>query len=105
MSAFPAKHWPTELYLTGPTIDRENRETWQESGSKDLIRRATEEVERRLAAYQPIETDAAIDKAMRELIIAGMNEQTSLPEIPPAPEPTVAEVKGRRTSGRRRRQA
>jgi trimethylamine--corrinoid protein Co-methyltransferase len=97
------KHWPQELYLTGSVIDRENRETWQLAGSKDLNQRATEEVERRLTAYQPIETDASIDKAMREIIVAGMREQTSLPEIPPAPEPIVAEVRGRRTSGRRRR--
>ncbi len=95
------KHWPKELYLTGPVIDRENREAWQEAGSKDMIQRATEEVERRLAAYQPIETDAAIDKAMREIVIAGMREQTSLPEIPPPPEPIVTEARSRRANRRR----
>lgn len=98
------KHWPNELYLTDPVFDRENRETWQKAGSKDLPTRATEEVERRLAAYQPISTDPAIDQAMRELIIAGMHEQDTLPEIPPAPEPVKAAANpGRRGRAGRRR--
>ncbi|HEX6260983.1 MAG TPA: hypothetical protein VFZ51_10045, partial [Woeseiaceae bacterium] len=59
--------------------------------------------ERRLAAYQPIETDAAIDSAMRELIIAGMRDQRTLPEIPAAPEPVVAAAAGRRARKGRRR--
>ncbi|MDH3491068.1 MAG: trimethylamine methyltransferase family protein [Gammaproteobacteria bacterium] len=98
-------HWPKELYLTGPVIDRENRENWQKAGSKELVERATEEVEQRLAAYQPIETDAEIDTAMRELIIAGMNEQRILPDIPAPPEPVSrAPAAGRRgRAGRRRK--
>jgi len=98
------KHWPAELYLTDPVFDRENRETWEKAGSKSLVQRATEEVERRLAAYQPIETDAAIDKAMRDLVIAGFESQEKLPELPPAPEPQVATAPvGRRGRARRRR--
>lgn len=98
------EHWPEELYLTGPVFDRENRETWQKAGSKGLEARATEEVERRLAAYQPIETDPAIDKAMREVVLSGMQKQEALPDIPPPPEPlTPAAATGRRGRSRRRR--
>ena len=97
------KHWPNELYLTNSVIDRENRETWQKAGSKDLVQRATEEVERRLAAYQPIETDPAIDAAMRDLVTSGLEEQETLPEIPPAAAPTAPAAAGRRSRGRRRR--
>jgi trimethylamine--corrinoid protein Co-methyltransferase len=98
------KHWPKELYLTDRVIDRENREAWQKQGSKDLVTRATEEVERRLAAYRPIATDPGVDRAMRELILAGMHEQQSLPELPPAAEPVVPAAAGRRArAGRRRR--
>jgi len=98
------KHWPNELYLTGPVFDRTNREDWQKSGSKELTQRAAEEVERRLAAYQPIETDDAIDTAMRELIVDGMHEQETLPELPPATAPAKVKAKGRRArAGRRRR--
>ena len=98
------KFWPQELYLTGPVTDRENRENWQEAGARDLYARACEEVEQRLAAYTPIETDPQINTAMRELVTAGFKEQTSLPELPPPPEPATRTAQARRRSrtGRRR---
>jgi trimethylamine--corrinoid protein Co-methyltransferase len=101
------KHWPQELYLTDPVIDRTNRETWEEGGSVELYDRACEQVEKRLADYSPIETDAAIDAAMRELVLDGLKEQEDLPILPPSPEPpgqkTIAGRRGR--AGRRRRGA
>lgn len=99
------EYWPKELYLTDPVIDRENREAWQKAGSKDLVTRATEEVEQRLAAYRPIETDAAIDKAMRDIVKSGFESQDKLPEIPPPPEPKAPKAKtGRRgRKGRRKK--
>jgi trimethylamine--corrinoid protein Co-methyltransferase len=97
--------WPRELYLTNPVIDRANRETWEETGSKSLWDRACEQVEERLANYSPIETDAAVDKAMRQLIIDGLESQDSLPELPPPPEPRArSEAGGRRRRRRRSRQ-
>jgi trimethylamine--corrinoid protein Co-methyltransferase len=98
------EHWPKELYLTDPVIDRENRETWQKQGSKDLYQRACEQVERRLANYQPLETDAATDAEMRRLVTSGLESQTALPELPPPPEPRAPEgVAGRRGRAGRRR--
>jgi trimethylamine--corrinoid protein Co-methyltransferase len=98
------EHWPNELYLTDPVIDRDNRETWQEKGSRELQERACEQVEQRLAAYTPFETDAAVDAAMRALVTEGFEEQTDLPEIPPLPEKSAAPpVSGGRRRGRRRR--
>ena len=93
------KYWPQELYLTDPVIDRENRENWATAGSKDLYQRACEQVDRRLAAYAPFDTDAAIDGELRRLIKAGLREQTELPELPPPPEHAAAEA----ATGRRRR--
>jgi trimethylamine--corrinoid protein Co-methyltransferase len=97
--------WPKELYLTDPVIDRANRETWEETGSKSLVDRANEQVEERLASYTPIETDPEIDKAMRDLITAGFESQESLPDLPPPPEPKAPTAPaGRRgRAGRRRR--
>ncbi|MEJ2129263.1 MAG: trimethylamine methyltransferase family protein [Woeseiaceae bacterium] len=96
--------WPKELYLTDPVIDRANRETWEETGSKSLLDRANEEVEKRLASYTPIETDPAIDEALRKLIMAGFESQETLPELPPPPEPrAISAPAGRRGRGRRRR--
>ena len=98
-------HWPQELYLTDPVIDRENRETWEEKGSSTLYDRAREEVDKRLAAYTPIETDATADAAMRELVKTGLKEQQDLPELPPLPEKQAAATGGRRRGRRRRRPA
>ena len=43
------EHWPKELYLTNPVVDRENRESWEKKGGTELVQRANEEVETRLA--------------------------------------------------------
>jgi trimethylamine--corrinoid protein Co-methyltransferase len=106
-AAHTLKYWPQELYLTDPVIDRANRETWEQEGSKQLYDRACEQVEARLAAYTPIETDPAIDSAMRELVKDGLEEQTQLPELPPPPAaPAAKAAAGRRgRAGRRRRGA
>ena len=97
--------WPNELYLTDPVIDRANRETWEETGSRSLYDRACEQVEERLANYTPIETDPSIDAAMRQIIMDGFESQESLPELPPPPEPKAPKaIPGRRgRAGRRRR--
>jgi trimethylamine--corrinoid protein Co-methyltransferase len=80
-------NWPTELYLPSVIVDRDNREAWLRQGGKDTYSRACDEVDRRLAAYRPIETDPAIEAELRAIIQAGLIDQTILPEIPPAPEP------------------
>jgi trimethylamine--corrinoid protein Co-methyltransferase len=99
------EHWPKELYLTDPVIDRLNRETWEEGGEMQLWDRACAEVETRLASYKPIETDPAVDLAMRQLVIDGLQDQQELPDLPPPPEPQApAVLAGRRgRKGRRRR--
>ena len=97
------EHWPRELYLTDPVIDRTTRDTSDKSRGPDLVARACEQVERRLAAYRPVETDPAINQAMRELILAGMESQSELPELPPPPEPAAGPAEGRRSRGGRRR--
>jgi trimethylamine--corrinoid protein Co-methyltransferase len=100
------KHWPNELYLTDPVIDRENRETWEKAGAKDLNQRAIDGVETRLAAYQPIETDPAIDQAMRDIVTAGFVSQEKLPDLPPPPAIQAPKAPaGRRGRAGRRRSA
>lgn len=58
------EHWPKQLYLTSPVIDRENRETWEKQGAKDLNQRAIDEVGRRLAAGHAPESVAAGDSGV-----------------------------------------
>jgi trimethylamine--corrinoid protein Co-methyltransferase len=95
-------HWPAELYLPGRVVDRDNRENWTKQGATDSYQRACAEVDRRLAAYQPLETDGGIDRELRAIIGRGLSEPAPLPELPPPPEPSVAspEAPGRRR-GRR----
>ncbi|MNC91571.1 hypothetical protein D3C83_78570 [compost metagenome] len=83
-------------------IDRTTRDTSDKSRGPDLVTRACEQVERRLAAYRPVETDPAVDRAMREVILAGMESQDTLPELPPPPEAPAETGSGRRQSRRRR---
>jgi len=97
------EHWPRELYLTDPVIDRTTRDTADQSGGPNLVERACAEVERRLAAWRPVETDPAIDEAMRAVIRAGMESQDRLPDLPPPPDAPAAVAAGRRRGRRRGR--
>jgi len=97
------KYWPQELYLTDPVLDRMNRDGWVEAGSRSLNDRACEQVEIRLANYQPFDTDPAIDAEMRRLVTDGFVSQEKLPELPPLSEPPKPAGAGRRTNRRRRR--
>lgn len=103
MAEHTTKHWPKELWLTSPVVDRDNRETWERKGAKSLVERATEEVEQRLASYRQVETDPAIQAEMRAIVLSGMEPGATLPELTPAPEPveTHAAGEGRRRNRRR----
>ena len=96
------QHWPQQLYLTSPVVDRENRESWQKAGSKELYRRACDEVDTRLASYRPVETDPAIEAELRRMIVAGLTSQAELPALPPASEPVAPVARGRRPNRRLR---
>jgi trimethylamine--corrinoid protein Co-methyltransferase len=96
-AAHTLKHWPDQLYLPGPVYDRTNRETWSRKGEKQLHQRAVDEVEERLAAYTPIDTDPALDRELRRLITAAGNGSQPLPPIPPAPPARKGTERTRRT--------
>jgi trimethylamine---corrinoid protein Co-methyltransferase len=49
-------HWPQELYLTAPVIDRENRETWEKAGPRSCTSapaRKSRHACRRMRASRP----------------------------------------------------
>ncbi len=110
MAPHTMANWEAQLYLPSPVTVRDNRETWLRAGGKDLYGRACDEVDRRLARYRQVETDPAVDAEMRRIILAGLEDQTALPMLPAAPEPTAygAEAdpggpgRGRRVNARRR---
>jgi trimethylamine:corrinoid methyltransferase-like protein len=107
MAEHTTAHWPSELYLPSPIVQRDNREAWNRAGAPDTVARATAEVERRLAAYRQIETDPAIDLELQRIIRSGLVDQVDLPLVPAAPEPVGAgdgdgAPRGRRVNPRRR---
>ena len=99
MAPHTLEHWPEELLLPSPIIDRDNREAWTKAGAKEIDERATDEVNRRLAAYRQLATDPAVEAELQRVIRSGLVDQSELPLVPPAPEPVVSEDEG---SGRRR---
>ena len=88
MAPHTTAHWPTELYLPSPIVERDNRENWTKAGATDTYARATAEVERRLARYRPIETDDRRGRRAERIIRSGLTAQTELPFVPPAPAPS-----------------
>ncbi len=109
MADHTTRHWPEVLYLPGRVIDRDNRENWTKAGAPDTNRRAIAEVERRLAAYQPVETDPLADLELQRIIRAGMESQVELPHVPPPGDAAAAAAsiaadagRGRRPNPRRR---
>jgi trimethylamine--corrinoid protein Co-methyltransferase len=104
MAPHTTEHWPRELFLPAPVIDRDNREAWLKAGGKDIAARATDEVERRLGAYRQLETDPVLEAELQRIIRSGLVDQTELPLVPAAPEPVLPgdAGPGRRRPNRRR---
>ncbi len=100
-AAHTMAHWPDELYLPAAVTDRENRENWQRAGGKDLLQRAADEVERRLAAYEPLDTDPLAVAEMERIITAGMSAPAPLPAVPAAAARAAA-ARATTTDARRR---
>ena len=95
-------HWTKEFYLPGPTFDRTNRDNWQKAGQPTLQQRTLAEVERLLAAYQPIETPPHLDAELRRLTKNGLIDGGSLPAVPPPPK-SPSSKRGQGRSARRPR--
>ena len=78
------KYWQKELYLPGPVYDRTNREQFAKAGGHELIQRATEEVDRRLAAFVSPQTDPMIEAEMLRIVRSGLIDQDAvLPDVLP----------------------
>ena len=92
------KYWQKELYLPGPVYDRTNREQFAKAGGQELVQRASEEVDRRLAAFVSPQTDPAIEAEMLRIIRSGLDDQDAvLPDVLP---PCSSDRDDRRGSAR-----
>lgn len=61
-------HWPEELYMPGPTLDRTNSDQWAEQGSRDWRARANEVIDETLAAYEVEPLEQRVHDEIRNLI-------------------------------------
>lgn len=98
------KYWPRELYLPGPAFDRTNRENWMKEGARTLPTRTREEVERRLADYQPVDTDPTAEAELGRILRSGLRHDSPLPEVPPPAERRRPPAQDSRAERRRRRE-
>ncbi len=103
MAQHTTSHWPSTLHLPSRVWERDNRENWVKAGAPDTAARCVAEVDRRLAAYQPIETDERAVEELDRIIRSGLVSQTELPFVPPAAPPValVDATHGRRRNRRR----
>lgn len=77
------EHWPSELYLPGPMVDRTNWDQWEMQGSKDYRERAGEIIETALEDYESAPIDPRLDAEIRELFASTCN--TPDPDLPGLP--------------------
>ena len=80
MAEHTMAHWPAELYLPGPAWDRDAYDAWSTKGERDIVARATAEVERLLEVYEMPAADPAVDAEARAIIRDGMSGDAELPE-------------------------
>jgi trimethylamine--corrinoid protein Co-methyltransferase len=62
------KYLREEIYFPGPVIDRANRSRWLEEGSTRLRDRARAEIERILAAHEPVGLDKEVTRELTHLM-------------------------------------
>jgi trimethylamine--corrinoid protein Co-methyltransferase len=61
------EHWPEELYLPGPMVDRTNWDQWEAQGSKTWRDRALERIDETLAAYEEEPLPERLHAEVRDL--------------------------------------
>ena len=76
------EHWPEELYLPGPMVDRTNWDQWAEQGSRDWRQRAREVIAEKLANYEEPPLDEAVHAEIRRLFTSTCKEpDVALPAL------------------------
>jgi trimethylamine--corrinoid protein Co-methyltransferase len=61
------EHWPDELYLPGPMVDRTNWDQWESQGSRNWRRRALDLIDEKLAAYEEEPLEPALHAEIQQL--------------------------------------
>ncbi len=96
-------HWPQELYLPGPAIDRTNREQWSKlppdwQREADRLRHLVDEA---LTHYVGPPVDPDRHRAMREILQAAVGPEVVLPDVHVTVGTAPSESRRRRRRRRR----
>ncbi|HEY6548551.1 MAG TPA: trimethylamine methyltransferase family protein, partial [Vicinamibacteria bacterium] len=68
-------HWPEELYLPGPMVDRTNWDQWADQGSRDWRARAGEIIDENLVSYELEPLPQKLHDEIRDLFVRTCNEK------------------------------
>ena len=96
-------HWPQQLYLPGPAVDRLNWDQWSRlpEDQRSEAGRLRHMVEEAIASYQGPPVDAARHAEMRRILQAEAGADVTLPDVTIQVQAVTEQRRGRR---RRRRQ-
>ena len=82
MSEHTLEHWPEELYIPGPMIDRTNWDQWEAQGSKSFKDRAAEVIDECLEDYEVEPVDGKLHEEIQSLFVRTCHEKdVKLPSI------------------------
>lgn len=82
MSEHTLAHWPQELYLPGPMVDRTNWDQWEVQGSRTWRDRALEQIDELLGRYEEAPLPDALHAEIRGLISrTGLEPGATLPML------------------------
>ncbi|GMR23626.1 MAG: glycine betaine--corrinoid protein methyltransferase [Acidobacteriota bacterium] len=82
MSEHTLEHWPEELYIPGPMVDRTNWEQWEEQGSSKFKERAAEVIDECLEDYDVEPLDPKLHEEIRHLFVSTCeDENVRLPAL------------------------
>lgn len=75
MSEHTLEHWPEELYLPGPMVDRTNWDQWKLDGEKGFRERAADVIDECISNYDLEPLDARLHKEIRNLFETTANDK------------------------------
>ncbi len=75
MSEHTLEHWPEELYIPGPMVDRTNWEQWEAQGSSKFKERAAAVIDECLEDYDVEPVDPKLHEEIRRLFVATCDEK------------------------------
>ena len=75
------KHWPKELYMPGPMVDRTSWQQWEQFGSNNWEDRARNLIQESLDNYNEEPIEETLDQELRKIMCDGDVNPDDLPSL------------------------